>query len=113
VQRKVCTDDGVALVEEMVECPVTTLQEEWRSANCCKEDVVFETTKREIDYCVRVPKTHKQVCAEETEYKLVPVEKTRKVLVCVPEIVEVPEQVTVCRMVPQVKQCCPTCCGKK
>jgi hypothetical protein len=92
---------------------VTTLQEEWRSANCCKEDVVFETTKREIDYCVRVPKTHKQVCAEETEYKLVPVEKTRKVLVCVPEIVEVPEQVTVCRMVPQVKQCCPTCCGKK
>ncbi len=112
VRRKVCTDDGVAIIEEPVECKETVLREEWRSETCCKEDVVFSTTKRDIDYCVRVPKTVKQVCAEETEYKLVPVEKTRTVTVCVPEIIEVPEKVTVCKMVRRTKQCCPKCCGK-
>jgi hypothetical protein len=114
VPREVCTEDGVVVVEEPCERAVTTLQEEWQSANCCKEDVVFETTKRDIDYCVRVPKTHKYVCAEETEYKLVPVEKTRKVMACVPEIVEVPQEVTVCKLVPRTVPCCPQCCrGKK
>ncbi len=112
VQREVCTEDGVVIVEEPRECATTALVEEWQSANCCKEDVVFETIKRDIDYCVRVPKTHKYVCAEETEYKLVPIEKTRKVMACVPEIVEVPEQVTVCKLVPQNRHCCPKCCGK-
>ena len=112
IQQEVCIDGQVVCVEQPCERQVTVLTEEWRSANCCKEGVVFETTKRDIDYCVRVPKTYKQVCAEETEYKLVPVTKTRKVTVCVPEIVEVPEEVTVCKMVPQTKQCCPKCCRK-
>ncbi|MHB8862189.1 MAG: hypothetical protein ACYC6N_07285 [Pirellulaceae bacterium] len=112
VQNEVCIDGQMVLAEQPCESQVTVLGEEWRSATCCKEDVVFETTKRDIDYCVQVPKTYKQVCAEETEYKLMPVEKTRKVTVCVPEIVEVPEEVTVCKMVAQSKQCCPKCCRK-
>jgi hypothetical protein len=113
VQREVCTEDGVEIVEEPCECEVTVLREEWRSATCCKEDVVFETTKHDIDYCVRVPKTHKYVCAEETEYKLVPVEKTRKVMACVPEIIETPVEVTVCKLVPQTMQCCEQCCQRR
>ena len=112
VQQEVCVDGEAVLVEQPCESQVTKAAQEWQSANCCKEDVVFETTKRDIDYCVKVPKTQKQVCAEETEYKLMPVEKTRKVTVCVPEIVEVPEEVTVCKMVAQTKQCCPKCCRK-
>lgn len=112
VEQERCVDGQRVVVEQPCESQVTVLTEGRQSANCCKEDVVFETTKRDIDYCVRVPKTYKQVCAEETEYKLVPVMKTRKVTVCVPEIVDVPEEVTVCKMVPQVKQCCPKCCLK-
>ena len=113
VPREICTEDGVAIIEEPCPYEVTVLKEEWQSSNCCKEDVVFETTTRDIDYRVRVPKTKEYVCAEETEYKLEPVQKTRKVLVSVPEIVEVAEEVVVCKMVPQTRFCCPQCCQKK
>jgi len=74
-------------------------------------DVVFSTTKRQIDYCVKVPKKKVEVCAEERICKLVPVEKTRTVTVCVPKIVYQPVEVTVTKMMPQKILCCTSCCG--
>lgn len=93
-------------------CEVTVLREEEQTVTCEEPDVVFETTKRQMDYCVKVPKTKKTVCTEDTVWKLEPVEKTRKVTVCVPKIVQQPCEVTVCRMVPQTVLCCQKCCGR-
>jgi len=73
-------------------------------------DVVFSTNKRQIDYCVKVPKKKVEVCAEERICKLVPVEKTRTVTVCVPKIVHKPVEVTVTKMMPKKVVCCQSCC---
>ena len=95
-------------------CKVTRLGVEERTAQCERPDVIFHKEKCEIDYCVKVPKRDKQVCMEETVYELVPIEKTRKVTVCVPEYIKVPHEVEVCMMVPKTIWCCPKCCkGKK
>jgi hypothetical protein len=50
-----------------------------------------------------------QPCAEETVYELRPIEKVRKVSVCVPVKVAQPEEVTVCKLVPRTVICCPAC----
>ena len=57
-------------------CPVTVLREEERTVCLEEPALVWSTTKCQIDYCVKVPKTKKTVCTEDTVWKLEPVEKT-------------------------------------
>jgi hypothetical protein len=104
-----CIDGQQVLVEEPYDYQVTVLRPEVRSRNCNQPDVVFETKSDVLSYCVKTPKKHTVPCGEETVYKLVPVEKTRKVSVCVPVQVAKPVEVTVCRMVPQTVVCCQSC----
>lgn len=104
-----CIDGQQVRCEEPYTCEVTVMRPETRSSNCVQPDVVFETKSDVISYCVKTPKKHTVTCAEETIYKLVPVEKTRKVTVCVPVKVPKPVEVTVCRMVPKTVICCPKC----
>jgi hypothetical protein len=80
-----------------------------RVRECAREDVVFETCKKTIDYCVTSPKFHTVDCGEETTCELVPVLKTRKVQCCVPEAVKVPVEVCVTRMVAKRIICCEEC----
>ncbi len=113
VKRQViCTECGAMCVESPCTCCRTTTTDEVRVQNCERQDVVFEVCKKDIDYCVKTPKFDEKVCAEETIYKLVPVEKTCKVMVCVPEIVKKPCQVEVTRMVAKKVWCCEACCQK-
>lgn len=109
VTREICTEDGLVRVEEPCTRQVTVLHEELRSKTYCVPDVVFDTTKREISYCVKVPKKRPVTCAEETVYKLVPIEKTRTVMACVPEVIKQPVEVQVCKMVPKTILCCVGC----
>jgi hypothetical protein len=108
-KKQVCTKRGLECVEVPCEREVTVLREETRTCHTTQPQLVIETSKRTIDYCVKVPKEHKEVCTEDTICTLQPVEKTRKVTVCVPKIVKKPVNVTVCRMVPQTVSCCPKC----
>jgi hypothetical protein len=108
-QREVCTECGKVCIEEPCTCKVTRMQREMRSTNYCEKDVVFETTKKEISYCVKTPKIHKEFCAEETVYVLEPVEKTRTVVVCVPEIIKKPIEVQVVKMLRKTVYCCEKC----
>lgn len=90
-------------------CEVTRYHRETRESACEREQVVFETTKRKIDYCVKVPKTKKEFCSEESTFKLVPVEKKRTVEVCVPKIEKHPVEVLVKKMATKVVYCCEPC----
>ena len=108
-QREVCTHCGKVCIEEPCQCQVTRMQRDMRTSNYCEKDVVFETTKKEISYCVKTPKKHTEFCAEETVYVLEPVEKTRKVVVCVPEIIKQPVDVKVVKMLPKTIYCCEKC----
>jgi hypothetical protein len=112
VTRESCTACGKVCTEEPCTCVVTVERPETRTVTCEVPDVVFETKKREINYCVKVPKKQVTTCAEETVYKLVPVEKTRTVCVCVPRVIKEPVEVTVQKMVPQTVLCCESCCSK-
>jgi hypothetical protein len=104
-----CIDGEQVMCEEPYTYEVTVLRPEVRSNNCSQPDVVFETKSDVLSYCVKSPKKYKIPCAEETVYKLEPVEKTRKVSVCVPVKVAKPVEVTVCRMVPKTIVCCQAC----
>ena len=111
VQREVCTECGKVCIEEPCTCKVVRLKTDLETRQCEVNDVVFEKVKREIDYCVKTPKVREELCAEETTYELVPVEKTRKVQVCVPEVVKKAVDVQVTKMLPKTIYCCEKCAG--
>jgi hypothetical protein len=96
-------------VEEPCSCQITRLKSDIRTQEYCIDDVVFETVKKDITYCVKTPKKHTEFCAEEITYKLEPVEKTCKVQVCVPEVVKKPVDCQVVKMIPKVFYCCEKC----
>jgi hypothetical protein len=108
--RRVCDECGREVcVEVPCTCKKTRLEKDLQSDFYQVEDVVFEKTTKDIDYCVKTPKKHKELCAEETVCKLEPVVKKRKVQVCVPEIIKQPVEVKVTRMVPKTICCCEKC----
>lgn len=109
VRQEICTPQGLVCVDVPCTREVTTLREEERSLTCQEPDVVFETTKRQIDYCIKVPEKVTKECARDTVYKLVPVEKERTVQACVPKIEYRPIEATVCKLLPKTVQCCATC----
>ncbi|MCH5378292.1 MAG: hypothetical protein JJ992_30415 [Planctomycetes bacterium] len=90
-------------------CQVIVLGEQEIQESCEQTDVVFSKTTKQIDYCVKVPKTKKTLCTVEKTYELQPFEETRTVTVCVPKLIKTPYEVTVCRMVPQPILCCAHC----
>jgi len=108
-QREICTICGKVCIEEPCTCQVTRTADMPRVQECMRQDVVFEECKKTIDYCVKTPKFDKKECAVETVCELVPVQKTRKVQVCVPEAVKVPCDVKVTRMVAKKIVCCDEC----
>lgn len=71
--------------------------------------LVWETTKRTIDYCIKVPRSREVECGEETVYRLEPHTRTRQVTVQVPQLEKRPVQVEVSKMVPQTISCCAVC----
>ncbi|MCA9132874.1 MAG: hypothetical protein KDA45_06955 [Planctomycetales bacterium] len=109
VQKQVCTRCGPVCVEECC------LEEKARMIpgvsveQDCEKQLVFAETQREIFYCVKTPKKHTIECAEETVYKLEPVEQTRKVKVTVPKIEYRPYEVEVVKMLPKKVACCVRC----
>lgn len=109
VQREGCSGCGKICDEQPCTRCVIRERTEIRSDQCEREDVVIETTKRDISYCVKVPKMRKELCLEETIYKLVPVEKTRTVTVCVPEVVKTPVETKIRKMVTKTVYCCEKC----
>lgn len=112
--RMVCDQCGqVCCVEEPCQCMLTRIIKETATEDCSRPDVVFEKTKRTIDYCKKVPKIKEEFCAEEVIQKLVPVEKTRKVQVCVPKIEKYPVDVKVTRMLPYEVPCCVACAQER
>ncbi len=108
-RHEVCTKCGKVCVEEPCTCKVIRAEEHPRVRNCKRQDVVFETCKETIDYCVKTPKMEKLECGEETVYKLVPVEKTCTEQVCVPKAIKVPCEVKVNRMVAKKIWCSDKC----
>lgn len=109
IHKELCSDCGKACIEEPCMCKVTRMTRDVRSKQCERDDIVFETIKKEINYCVKVPKKHTEFCREETVYKLEPVEKTRKVTVCVPEIIKKPVEVKKVKMLKKTIYCCEKC----
>jgi hypothetical protein len=109
VRREVCTKCGKVVCECPCTCMVTRAENVPRVQECTREDVVFEEVGKTIDYCVMTPKFHTIDCGEETVCELVPVKKTRKVQVCVPEAVKVPVEVCVVKMVAKRICCCEEC----
>lgn len=110
VCREICNPDGsISVIEEPCTREVTVLRDDVRISICQRPQVVFEETKRDLTYCVKVPKTYEIPCTEETVQELRPVEKTRTVTVCVPEVVKEPVTRTVCKMMPQTVLCCEKC----
>jgi hypothetical protein len=112
VSKQPCTDCDKVCTEEPCVCTVMVKRPDVRTRVCETPDVVFSESKRQIDYCVKVPKKQTIPCAEETVYELVPVEKKRTVEVCVPEIIKEAIEVPVKKMVAKKILCCKSCCGK-
>jgi hypothetical protein len=108
-RREVCTECGKICIEEPCTCMINRAEKVARVQNGTRQDVVFEETTKTIDYCVISPKYHTIDCGEETTCELVPVTKTRKVQVCVPEAVKVPCDVEVTKMVAKNICCCDVC----
>jgi len=108
-RREACTACGKSCIEEPCACKVVRAEERPRVRYCKRQDVVFEKCKETIDYCVKTPKSEKIECGVETIYKLVPVEKTCMVQVCVPKAVQVPVDIKVQRMVAKQIYCCDKC----
>lgn len=104
-----CIDGQMVVVEEPCTQQVVREREEVRTRTCERPQVVYETTKCTIDYCVKVPKKHEIPCMEETESKLVPETRTRKVTACVPTIERQPYDVQVTKMLPRTVLCCQQC----
>lgn len=109
VEKEICTKCGPVCVEECC------LQEKARMApgTCVEEDtqkqLVFLETKKDFFYCVKTPKKHIVETANEKFYRLVPIEKTRKVQVMVPKIEYVPYEVEVTKVLPKKVLCCVPC----
>jgi hypothetical protein len=111
-RTRVCTHCGkTCCIEEPCTCQVTTTHKEPRSCTYQEPQVVFTEKKHDITYLVKVPKKEKEVCAEETAYKLQPVEQKRTIQVCVPELVKQPVEVKVTKMVEKTIYCCQKCCN--
>ncbi|MCU0960007.1 MAG: hypothetical protein MUF48_07860 [Pirellulaceae bacterium] len=110
VCREVCNPDGtVTVIEEPCTREVTVMRDDVQVSTCTRPQVVFEETKRDLTYCVKVPKKYEIPCTEETVHELRPVEKKRTVVVCVPEVVKEPVTRTVCKLIPQTVVCCEKC----
>lgn len=103
--------DGADSIVSDADCSrtVCVMKDQPQSVNCEQENVVFITRSEVQSYCVKVPKYKEEVCKEVTEYKLVPVVKTKKIVECVPEIVKRPVEVQVTKMVPRTIYCCEAC----
>jgi hypothetical protein len=93
-------------------CEVVVEHEEQRQEVCEEVRLAIDKRSHDISYCVRVPKKKTEVCAEETTFELVPVEKTRTIQVCVPKVEKYPVEVFVCKMVPEERHCCSGCAAK-
>jgi hypothetical protein len=106
---EICTDCGKVCVEEPCTCQVVRELDGYKSDCYDEQQIVFENTKRDMFYCVKTPKKKKDLVCEETAYKLVPVEKTRKVEVQIPKIVKQPVEVMVRKMVSKTIYCCEKC----
>ncbi len=112
VETQRCIDGQMVVVEEPCTQQVIREREEVRTQNCERPQVVYETTKCTIDYCVKTPKKYEVPCMEETEYKLVPETRTRKVTACVPTIERQPYDIQVTKMFPETVLCCQPCAAK-
>lgn len=112
VRKPICTEHGLLCVEVPCERAVTVLRDDIQTDSYCEQDVVFAKTTRDISYVVKVPKKQVVPCAEEVVYELVPVEKTRIVQACVPEIVKQPVEVNVCKTLTKKILCCQACAHK-
>jgi hypothetical protein len=112
VPTEQCIDGQVVVVEEPCTKAVWREREEVREQECTRPQLVFDTKKCTIDYCVKTPKTHEVPCMEETYLKLVPETRTRTVTVCVPQIERVTYDVQVTKMFPKTVSCCPHCAAK-
>jgi hypothetical protein len=77
--------------------------------HCTRTVVAIGTIKREVEYCVKVPKFHSTKCADILTYELRPIQRQREIHVSVPRIETYPIEVEVCKMVPKKVACCSTC----
>ncbi len=111
-QREICTEHGPMCVEERCLEERARLVDDVAVEQGCEKQLIFHETKKEIFYCVKTPKKQTLECTEETVYKLVPEEKTRKVKVEVPKIEYQPYEVVVTKQVPKKILCCTTCSHK-
>lgn len=102
-----CSEKGAVPDTYLAEVIVETKEE--RMEECTEPRLAISTCKRDITYCVKVPKKKSEICATEHTFELVPVEKTRMVDVCVCRVVKTPCEVTVCKKVPQEVHCCDEC----
>ncbi|QDV25548.1 hypothetical protein [Aureliella helgolandensis] len=109
VQKQVCTECGPVCVEECCLEEKARMIPDVRVEQDCEKQLVFQETKKDFFYCVKTPKKHTIECAEETVYKLEPVEQTRKVKVNVPKIEYQPYEVEVVKMLPKKVVCCVHC----
>ena len=98
---------GCNLVPQM--CEVVVEHEEEHITTYCAVELAFETTKCDISYCVKVPKTRKELCCTESSFKFVPEERTRTVQVCVPKLEKRVVEVPVRKMMPRTIVCCSKC----
>jgi hypothetical protein len=112
VETERCIDGEIVVVEEPCTRQVVRESEEVRTRDCERPQVVFETNKCTIDYCVKTPKKYEVPCMEETEYKLVPETRTRKVTACVPKVERQTVEVQVTKMFPKTILCCQHCAAK-
>lgn len=111
-QPPVSIIDSPMIPDECVR-ELCVMKKEPCSRNDCRPDIVYETKSKVISYCVKVPKYKEEPCKTETIYKLVPVEKTRKITECVPEVVRKPVEVQVIKHVPHKITCCQSCAARK
>lgn len=108
-EKQVCTECGPACVEECCVEEIARMHADVCVEERCEKQLLIHKTTKEIFYCVKTPKKHTIECAEETIYKLEPVEKTRKVKVNVPKIEYVPYEVEVVKMLPKKILTCEEC----
>lgn len=102
-----CSAKGAKPTTHPTEVVIET--KEQRMEHCTEPRLAIATTKKDITYCVKVPKKVKEVCAVEETMELVPVERKRLVDVCVCKVVKKPCEVTVCKWVPMERNCCGKC----
>ena len=107
-RREVMLDSPCSCCEPQVRDVLVPFKSQEKEI-CTERRLVFTETKKDISYCIRVPKKKKIPCATDKTYELVPVEKKRIVTVCVPEIVREEIEVAVCKRVPKSMICCNEC----